>query len=120
MSTEAAKAKLEFADGTTATADVVLGADGIKSVVREAVTGVDAFKALKFGNTVCYRGLVPAQAARAVGLKRDFSDRPVCYMGQDKVCQYRWYGPHANCNASSAYNCLPYSWWRDRMCPFHL
>ena len=36
------RSRIHFADGTSADADVVLGADGIKSAVRSAVVGVDA------------------------------------------------------------------------------
>ena len=79
------KVTLEFADGTAAETDVVLGADGIKRVVREVVTGTDSYSALKWSNTVCYRGLVPIQAVRAAGVERDFAARPVCYVGKDKV-----------------------------------
>lgn len=49
---------LEFADGTTAKADFVIGADGINSVVREALLGPEA---PKYTGTVAYRGVFPTK-----------------------------------------------------------
>ena len=53
---------LQFKDGTTATADVVIGADGVHSIVREYLVGVEAAK-LVFSGAVIYRGLVPMDTA---------------------------------------------------------
>ena len=47
-----------FADGTTASFDVVIGADGIHSVVRPSVGGADA---ARFSGSVAYRALVPRE-----------------------------------------------------------
>jgi salicylate hydroxylase len=49
-------AELRFADGTTAEADLVVGADGLRSAVRGHVIATDepVFSAMS-----CYRGLVP-------------------------------------------------------------
>lgn len=49
-------AELLFADGCRATADVVVGADGVHSVVRPHVSGEVRGR---FSGTVGYRGLVP-------------------------------------------------------------
>jgi salicylate hydroxylase len=67
--------ELAFADGTAATADVVIGADGLHSVVRDAVlrTGPP-----KFSGICAYRCLVPADRAP------EFALRPV---------QTLWLGP---------------------------
>ncbi|WP_238010722.1 FAD-dependent monooxygenase [Dactylosporangium sp. AC04546] len=51
-------AEVEFANGTTVTADVVIGADGLRSAVREHVTGPDE---AVFSAMSCYRGLVPVE-----------------------------------------------------------
>jgi salicylate hydroxylase len=51
--------ELRFADGTTATADVVVGADGVHSVIRPHVAGPVRGR---FTGTVGYRGLVPVEA----------------------------------------------------------
>jgi salicylate hydroxylase len=51
--------ELRFADGRTATADVVVGADGVHSVVRPHVAGPVRGR---FSGTVGYRGLVPIEA----------------------------------------------------------
>jgi len=48
--------ELEFANGTTARADVVIGADGLRSAVREHVAGPDE---AVFSAMSCFRGLVP-------------------------------------------------------------
>jgi salicylate hydroxylase len=50
--------ELSFADGSSASADVVVGADGLRSVVRRHVTGSDD---AVFSGMSCYRGLVPVE-----------------------------------------------------------
>jgi salicylate hydroxylase len=51
-----------FADGTTATADAVIGCDGIKSKVRASIMNVDP----QYGGGYVYRSLVDVQTARKV------------------------------------------------------
>ena len=51
-------AELRFADGTSATADLVVGADGVHSVIRPHVAGPLRGR---FSGTVGYRGLVPVE-----------------------------------------------------------
>jgi salicylate hydroxylase len=55
----ASRPRIVFADGSTEDADVVVGADGVHSVVRAAVAGS---RAPVFSGTVGYRGLVPVEA----------------------------------------------------------
>ena len=50
---------LAFADGRTASADIVIGADGIRSAVRESLFGPDA---PRFTGHIVWRGLVPTSA----------------------------------------------------------
>lgn len=76
---------LHFSDGTSAEADVVLICSGIKSPVRGVVTGKNPMECVSFSNTICYRALVPAEQAKAGGVKTDFADRLTCFVGQDKV-----------------------------------
>ena len=59
FSQDDAGATVSFADGTTATADVVIGADGIHSVLQGFV--VPRAKPV-FSGVVAYRGLVPRPA----------------------------------------------------------
>ena len=56
-----------FADGTTATADVVIGADGIHSVLQGFVV---APAQPEFSGVVAYRGLVPRVAGYPAGTMR--------------------------------------------------
>jgi salicylate hydroxylase len=53
------RATMQFADGTTADADVVIGADGIRSEVRASLFGPDA---PRFTGHIVWRGLVPSSA----------------------------------------------------------
>ena len=55
---------LHFKDGTTATADAVIGADGIHSATREYILGERDMAAHSvFAGSVVYRGLVPVDKA---------------------------------------------------------
>lgn len=54
------KMKLTFQDGTSATANLVVGADGIHSVVRSHYLKDDAV----FSGLVAYRGLIPMNKVR--------------------------------------------------------
>ena len=59
---------ISFADGTSATADVVVGADGLKSVVRGAVTRADPSQSVTWSQTYVYRAVVPTEDAKAAGV----------------------------------------------------
>jgi salicylate hydroxylase len=72
------RAELRFADGSAATADVVIGADGTHSVVRETVLNGEAPGPPRFSGVCAYRCLVPADQAP------EFALRPV---------QTLWLGP---------------------------
>ena len=52
-------ARARFADGSETEADIVVGADGIHSVVRRSLFGPEA---PRFTGCVCWRGLVPLDA----------------------------------------------------------
>jgi salicylate hydroxylase len=55
--------ELTFADGASAEADVVVGADGVHSVIRAHVAGNVRGR---FSGTVGYRGLVPVENLRSL------------------------------------------------------
>jgi salicylate hydroxylase len=55
----AERAVLTFADGGSAEADVIVGADGIRSAVRESLFGPDS---PRFTGHIVWRGLVPSAA----------------------------------------------------------
>jgi salicylate hydroxylase len=57
--------KLEFADGTSADADAVLGCDGIKSRVRQILLAGDEAVDPVFTGKYAYRGLIPMDEAVA-------------------------------------------------------
>ena len=62
---EAAGVRLGFADGSTARADIVIGADGVNSMVRDILLGPEP---PKFTGHVCYRGSVRSEdLGHAVG-----------------------------------------------------
>ena len=58
---------LRFADGGTAEADFVVGADGIHSAVRSALLGPEA---PQFTGNVAFRGLVATEQVARLGLER--------------------------------------------------
>jgi salicylate hydroxylase len=75
--------RIYFADGSTATASIAIGTDGIKSNIRPMVVGKDhpAAKAT-FSGKYAYRGLIPMD--KAVGLLGDERARNAqMYLGQD-------------------------------------
>jgi salicylate hydroxylase len=73
---------LAFDDGTTHTADVIVGCDGIKSAVRSAVVGKPADPS--FTRTVAYRGLIPSKDAIAAVDKR-VNERPLAFLGLNRA-----------------------------------
>jgi salicylate hydroxylase len=52
-------AKARFADGTVVEADLIVGADGIRSTIRSSLFGEQA---PRFTGSICWRGLVPLEA----------------------------------------------------------
>jgi salicylate hydroxylase len=83
ISKSSTRSTVHFSDGSTHEADVIIGADGIKSAVRGSVV---TDKHLAFTNTVAYRGLVSAQTLKDAGFKTNASVRPINFVGNDKVC----------------------------------
>jgi salicylate hydroxylase len=58
--------RMQFADGTTAEADCVIGADGVHSRIRKHILGAEDPAANPvFSGIVSYRGLIPMEIARA-------------------------------------------------------
>jgi salicylate hydroxylase len=68
---------LRFADGRTARADLVVGADGIHSAVRAALFGPET---PRFSGSAAYRGLVPAERLSHLDLPR----RGYAWLGPDR------------------------------------
>ena len=79
-----ARLRVNFLDGTSHDADVVLGADGIRSTVRDYVLGTKENR-VQFSNTFAYCGLVPAVHLREAGCRIDASEHPACICGPSKV-----------------------------------
>lgn len=74
VETDGEKARARFADGSVAEADILVGADGIRSAVRRSIVGNDA---PRFTGSVCWRGLVPLSALPAGTISTDLT----LYMG---------------------------------------
>ena len=74
--------ELRFADGTTAKHDALIGCDGIKSKVRQAVLGADhpAANAV-FTGKYAYRGLIPMDSAAAL-LGDELARNSQMYLGR--------------------------------------
>jgi salicylate hydroxylase len=78
---DSAVAIATFADGGTAEADVIVGADGIHSAVRSALFGPGA---PRFTGKICYRSVIPIAAVADGNLP---ADGTIAQTGQ-------WLGPH--------------------------
>lgn len=89
------RSRIAFADGTSAEADVVLLANGMKCPQRKLVTGLESKESVAFGNTVCYRGLVTREGAAAMGVDTSFWNYPMVCLGHNKVWPINWYGVDA-------------------------
>lgn len=66
------KPSIIFADGTEETADIIIGADGIKSRARELVLGFE--DAPKSSGYSCYRAYFPGKHLKEIPLCREFVD----------------------------------------------
>ncbi|KAI0272654.1 FAD/NAD-P-binding domain-containing protein [Gloeopeniophorella convolvens] len=86
--TNKGRTAIYFSDGTSHEADLVVGADGIKSVVRRLVVGEEvASKLPAYTRTVAYRGLASIEALERAGVSGVFSASnpwPTAWMGKDK------------------------------------
>ena len=72
---------LYFKDGTTATADVAIGTDGIHSKVREHLIGAEAAKSV-FAGSVVFRDLIPmTKAVEMLGSEHAQNARLLCGPG---------------------------------------
>ncbi|KAF9026005.1 FAD/NAD-binding domain-containing protein [Hymenopellis radicata] len=97
--------QMQFTDGTTATADVVIGSDGIRSTVRRIMleslaakleaTGLEKERALSstlrnaidpvWSGYVTYRGAVPRPKVEDAHPETRVLSGPVIYVGKDKA-----------------------------------
>lgn len=82
--TPSGKHVVKFHDNTSVEADLIIGADGIKSTTREFVAGPHPDKHLRYVNTSTYRGLVSISALKKDGVKTDLT-KPLLWMGMKKV-----------------------------------
>lgn len=80
------KVILEFADGDVVNASMVVGADGIKSVVRKHIlqpqfpTEVDPV----YAGAYCYRAVIPMSEAQAI--LGQHTDVAKFYFGKQRAC----------------------------------
>lgn len=74
---------ITFTDGTSHEADIVIGADGIKSVVRESIVGGEQQYPV-FTGTTAYRNLITREELDNAGFKTRL-ERPICFLGTRKV-----------------------------------
>lgn len=80
------KVTLAFADGDTAEASILVGADGIKSVVREHVLSPMYPSQVNpvYAGSYCYRGVVPIADGKEIF--GDLTDVAKMYLGEKRCC----------------------------------
>ncbi|GKZ40508.1 hypothetical protein AbraIFM66951_000277 [Aspergillus brasiliensis] len=80
------KVILKFADGDTAEASILVGADGIKSMVREHVLAPLYPSQVKpvYAESYCYRGVIPTSEAKEIF--GDLTDVAKMYVGEKHCC----------------------------------
>ena len=72
--------QLHFSDGTTSTADVVVGADGIRSVVRASMLSEEDRIEPQWPGVVAYRAMVPSEVLDAHGIGEDHHIRKLAHI----------------------------------------
>ncbi|OJZ91593.1 hypothetical protein ASPFODRAFT_38702 [Aspergillus luchuensis CBS 106.47] len=80
------KVTLAFADGDTAEASILVGADGIKSVVREHVLSPMYPSQVNpvYAGSYCYRGVIPIADGKEIF--GDLTDVAKMYLGEKRCC----------------------------------
>jgi len=112
---DAAAAQVHFADGSVETADLVIGADGIGSVVRGAVVGGQAGPS--YVGYATWRGLVPEGQVPQVAATQLFDRFAFCEMPGSHILGYLVAGP----DGSTAVGRRRYNWvWYRRYQPDEL
>ncbi|KAJ3503290.1 hypothetical protein NLJ89_g8499 [Agrocybe chaxingu] len=82
--TSSGRNALRFADETTFEADLVIGADGIRSTIRKAVVG-EGDDRLQWTSTYAYRGLVSMEDLDTAAMKVDIGASPLNWVGNGKA-----------------------------------
>ncbi|KAI1323625.1 salicylate hydroxylase [Xylariaceae sp. FL0255] len=96
---EGRRPEVLFADGTRVAADLIVGADGIKSRARELVLGFeDAPKSSGFS---CYRAYFPGE---------DLKDDPLCREFVDHDCVNIWIGEDTHLVQNTLRNGNEFNW----------
>ncbi|KAJ6134479.1 hypothetical protein N7523_000801, partial [Penicillium sp. IBT 18751x] len=77
---------LKFSDGDVAEASILVGADGIKSLVREHVLRPSYPSEVEpvYANSYCYRGVIPTSEAKEIF--GDLTDIAKMYLGGKRCC----------------------------------
>lgn len=84
-SLESGQYRLTFSDNSTYDADVVIGADGIKSTVRNAVLGRPDEDRVAFSNRYIYRDRISIETLKGLGVEGDVFTRLQAWAGLGKV-----------------------------------
>ncbi|RDB28544.1 Salicylate hydroxylase [Hypsizygus marmoreus] len=74
---------LHFEGGLVHEADLIIGADGIRSVIRSFVDPEKSSRVV-YVNSISYRSLLPPQLLDHAGVKTDLTTHPLCWVGEDK------------------------------------
>ncbi|KZV60918.1 FAD/NAD(P)-binding domain-containing protein [Peniophora sp. CONT] len=71
---------LHFSDGSTSTADVVIGADGIRSAVRASMLSEDERIEPEWPGVIAYRAMIPSETLESHSIGRDHPVRNTAHI----------------------------------------
>lgn len=117
------KGSIKFENGATATADLIIGADGIRSRTREAIGITPKFSS---SESCCYRCIISAEKLHSLGLSDFITNNAIEFWGGFGINKIVLSGCHDNevvscyCFYPAAHNGLDKDGWNISATPQEL